>query len=189
MQRARRNGRARVIGEYKNPAQAERMLQSIERFAKAFISHLKVSFIDRRPITPHEKKGNELTQRLINQFHPRALRENRPSHPAFTSYTYNKGEVIALCLREQGSGQYNFHDMGLVQYVFLHELAHVAAKKFDNNHDLQFMSDFKFLLYEARAAGLHDPVDYRLLPTEYCSIQVQYSPLFDPRVDMDLVHS
>lgn len=126
------------------------------------------------------------TRRLLNRYNPDNLAENSPRDPeGDTSYTIDKGAILALCLRRKEfsddgdtSNDYNLHDLETLTFVTLHELAHIAIEDLD--HPPAFWSAFKFILLEGREAGVVDGVDYRKTPTIYCGMAVDYNPLYDP---------
>ena len=43
----------------------------------------------------------------------------------YTSYSINKGEELSFCLRSKSTGK--LHDINLLMYVAVHELAHTAC--------------------------------------------------------------
>lgn len=107
----------------------------------------------------------------IEQFDVRiknlVLIENAPDGN-FTSYTVNKGEEIALCLRSKKTGE--LHDINLVMYVVLHELAHVGCPEID--HTELFKKIFIFFLETAKDIGIYKYVNYNLNPHEYCGLTI-----------------
>jgi len=167
--------------------QAANMIAELNQFAESFIQKLRDKFesiAEDQHSNPLFKKGKRITDYLLRRYSTSSLSENQPIDKRFTSYTYNKGKMISLCLREQSSGKFTFHDMHTLKFVFLHELAHVASEQFANDHGVQFMSDFKFLLHHAQEFGLYQPVNYQNRNTDYCSVRITYSPLFDGKIDM-----
>ena len=138
-----------------------------------------------------ERRGNEylqdLTRNLIKNYNPDNLIENNPPNSENTSYVEDKGAVFAVCLREKASGKNNFHDRGILEYVLLHELAHLSTKKI-GHESREFWINFKILTIEAVELGIHKPVDYKHEPTVYCSLHVDYNPYFDKRVPVTLWH-
>lgn len=107
----------------------------------------------------------------INQFDRRienfVLTENAPDG-TYTSYTVNKGDEIALCLRSRKDGK--LHDINLVMYVVLHELAHVACPEID--HTPLFKKIFIYFLKEAEDIGIYVHTKYDISPQEYCGITI-----------------
>lgn len=108
----------------------------------------------------------------INQFCDRiknlSLHENGPDGN-YTSYTVNKGEEIALCLRSKKTGE--LHDINLVMYVVLHELAHVACPEVD--HTELFKKIFIFLIQIAVNLKIYKKINYQIYPQEYCGLTIR----------------
>jgi hypothetical protein len=65
--------------------------------------------------------------------------ENIPDSD-LTSYTINKGEELSICLKSKTTG--NFHDINLLMYVAIHEMAHMACPEI--GHDDLFKKIFLF---------------------------------------------
>lgn len=115
--------------------------------------------------------------RLVARYDIRALVENSPHNVSDdTSYTIDKGRVLALCLRERTEAA-RLHSFNVLTFVSIHELAHIASREY--GHHRTFWATFKFFLEEAVAAGVFDAVDYRRHPRRYCGSTINYSPLFD----------
>ena len=62
-------------------------------------------------------------------------------------------------------------------FVVLHELAHIMTLSI--GHKTEFWDNFKFLLENAKEAGIHQPVDYSEKPQEYCGMTISDSPYYD----------
>ena len=92
-----------------------------------------------------------------------------------SSYTINKGELMALCLRHK-KGDHPFHDYNTLQFVMIHELAHIASVS--EGHNQEFINNFRFLLREAKALGYYEPVNYSNEPIYYCGIKLTNNPYF-----------
>ena len=95
------------------------------------------------------------------------LTENNPTGK-YTSYTVNKGDEIALCLRSKKTGK--LHDINLVMYVVLHELSHVACPEID--HTELFKKIFILYLQIASNLGIYENINYKLNPSEYCGLTI-----------------
>lgn len=110
-------------------------------------------------------------QEYIEQFCSRiknlVLQENPPDGK-YTSYTVNKGDEIALCLRSKKTGE--LHDLNLIMYVVLHELAHVACPEVD--HTPLFKQIFIFFLKVAIFLKIYQEIDYQIDPHEYCGLTI-----------------
>lgn len=83
-----------------------------------------------------------------------------------TSYTINKGEELGFCLKSKITGK--FHDINLLMYVAIHEMAHIACPEI--GHDELFKNIFMFLTIEAINMGLYKKTDYESNNVEYCGI-------------------
>ncbi|BCS83258.1 putative metallopeptidase WLM domain protein [Cotonvirus japonicus] len=107
----------------------------------------------------------------INQFCNRIknlkLYENAPDGK-YTSFTVNKGDEIALCLRSKKTKK--LHDLNLVMYVVLHELAHVACPEVD--HTELFKKIFIFLLNISIEIHIYSYDNYQAMPKEYCGLTI-----------------
>jgi len=106
-------------------------------------------------------------QQFCDRIKNLVLIENPPDGK-YTSYTVNKGDEIALCLRSRRNGK--LHDINLITYVTLHELSHVACPEQD--HTELFKKIFIFFLQIASGMRIYIPTDYKLHPAEYCGITV-----------------
>ena len=95
------------------------------------------------------------------------LTENSPNGD-HTSYTINKGQEIALCLRSKHG--YALHDLNLIMYVVLHELSHVACPEID--HTELFKKIFIFFQQIAIKIGIYRQVNYQEDPHEYCGLTI-----------------
>ena len=91
--------------------------------------------------------------------------ENIPDSD-LTSYTINKGEELSICLKSKTTG--NFHDINLLMYVAIHEMAHMACPEI--GHDDLFKKIFLFLTEEAIRMGLYKKIDYQMYNAEYCGM-------------------
>jgi len=92
-----------------------------------------------------------------------------------SSYTINKGELMALCLRHK-KGDHPFHDYNTLQFVMIHELAHIAS--ISEGHNQEFINNFIFLLRQAHSFGYYEPVNYANSPIYYCGVKVTNNPFY-----------
>ena len=93
--------------------------------------------------------------------------ENDPNSE-LTSFSVNKGEEIAFCLKSKRTG--NIHQLNLIMYVALHEMAHIACPEV--GHGLLFQKIFKFLIEVAIEIGLYKLDNYDSNPVEYCGMML-----------------
>lgn len=106
-------------------------------------------------------------EQLKNKLKTIKIVEN-PPNGEYTSYTINKGEEIAVCLRSSLNG--NFHDINIITYVIIHELAHVACPEI--NHTELFKKIFIFLLKISVELNIYQNNNYQENPEEYCGITI-----------------
>lgn len=124
-----------------------------------------------------EKHSNdERVQRLVEGFNPQKVVETLPTSE-YTAYSENKGEKLAFCLNRDKTDNTKLIDINTLTFVAIHELSHVMTKSI--GHKSEFWENFKFLLEEAKAAGIHSPVDYKKSPQEYCSMKISDNPYYD----------
>ena len=86
----------------------------------------------------------------------------------YTSYSINKGEELSFCLRSKSTGK--LHNINLLMYVAVHELAHTACP--ETGHTPLFNKIFKFLLERAIEIKLYYYEDYTSNPVEYCGMNL-----------------
>ena len=118
----------------------------------------------------------ENVKRLVQNFNPQKVMETLPtsSHVAFSE---NKGEKIAFCLNvKKNENKENLIDEHTLMFVAIHEISHTMTKSI--GHRSEFWSNFKFLLENAKEAGIHEPIDYSKTPEEYCSMKITDNPYF-----------
>lgn len=125
-----------------------------------------------------EKHGDkENVIRLVKGYNPKKIMETLPTSE-YTAYSENKGEKLAFCLNEKkNDNSSNLIDEHTLTFVTLHELSHIMTKSI--GHKSEFWENFKFLLQNAKDAGIHDPEDYKKKPKEYCSMKIHDNPYFD----------
>ena len=126
-------------------------------------------------ITDLQKKlpNDERVVRLAKGFR-RAEIEEAPNDDG-SSYTINKGDLVALCLRHK-KNDHPFHDNNTLLFVIIHEMSHIAS--ISEGHNSEFVTNFKWLLNEAKLLGYYEPVDYRQSPMTYCGVKVTNNPYF-----------
>ena len=119
----------------------------------------------------------ENVKRLVDNFNPKKIMEILPTSE-YTAYSESKGEKIAFCLNVTKTGNAdNLIDEHTLMFVAIHELSHVMTKSI--GHKSEFWENFRFLLENAKEAGIHEPVDYSKKPVEYCSLKITDSPYFE----------
>jgi len=118
---------------------------------------------------------DENVQRMLQKFNPTKISETLPTSE-FTAYSENKGEKLSFCLNKQKNGT-KLIDINTLTFVAIHELAHIMTKS--EGHKQEFWQNFKFLLEQAKAANIYQPVDYKKNPEPYCGMKISDNPYYD----------
>jgi predicted metal-dependent hydrolase len=109
---------------------------------------------------------------LHNNTQNMKISENSPNNK-YTSYTVDKGKEMVFCLRSKDTHQ--FHDINLLMFVTIHELAHTACP--EKNHTPLFVRIFVFLLKVAMDLKLYVYENYTKHPVEYCGMMLNETPI------------
>lgn len=121
--------------------------------------------------------NDERVKRLVSGFNPKKVMETLPTS-SYTAYSENKGEKIAFCLSpKKKNGEDTLIDEHTLTFVAIHELSHVATVSL--GHKTEFWENFKFLLVNAKEAGIHEPRDYNKDPKKFCSMNIEDNPYYD----------
>ena len=144
-----------------NPAHAADLIGRLDLFIDKFVAYLDTK-------NPNDRR----VKRLVNKLNDIKIEES-PFEPDTSSYTLNKGDLIALCVRNKENK--DFHDYQLLLFVVIHELAHIASVS--RGHGAEFIDTFKWLLNEASESGMYIPVDYSKAPITYCGVKVTNNPM------------
>jgi hypothetical protein len=156
---------------------ASELLAKLNIFSIKMLRHLRNTYLWGNVGSNYKKNMVEF---LLYNYNPDRIVENVPKGSVNTSYVENKGEVFAICLREKLSGKNKFIPIHSLEFVVLHEMAHMASKTV--GHYSEFWVNFKILLHEANKIGLHRPINYEKNPIVYCSLALEYNPFFDPSI-------
>ena len=113
---------------------------------------------------PENKECIELLSKNLNQERTQIYENSTSSE--YTSYSVNKGEEIVFCLRSKKTG--NLHDINLMMYVAIHELAHIGC--FEIGHTPLFKRIFALYLTVAIELGIYKYDNYDSNPVEYCGM-------------------
>jgi hypothetical protein len=119
---------------------------------------------------------DERAQRLKKGFNPKQFMETLPTSE-YTAYSENKGEKLAFCLNKKKKDNTDLIDEHTLEFVAIHELSHIATKSI--GHETEFWENFKYLLENAKTAGIYDPVDYKKNPQQYCGMSINDNPYYD----------
>jgi hypothetical protein len=113
---------------------------------------------------PEFKEYIELLEKNFNESRTQ-IYENDPSSE-LTSFSVNKGEEVAFCLKSKKDGK--LHEINLLIYVAIHEMGHMACPEI--GHGELFKKIFKFLTLRAMEMELYVKEDYNQNPVEYCGM-------------------
>ena len=149
-----------------------KLLEDVNKNVIVLIKHLNIKYKD--TINVGIIDG---ISKLNNNYKYENLIEHIPKwYSDETSYTVNKGEILALCLRHKDIPQ-KFHDMNVIMFVTIHELSHIFSESVGHNDE--FWINFKFLLNEAIEANIYEFDDYSKQNKQYCGMEINYTPLTD----------
>ena len=118
---------------------------------------------------------DDRVKRLVKGFNPKKISETLPTSE-LTAYSENKGEKIAFCLNTTKEGN-KLIDLNTLTFIAIHELSHITTTSIGHKQD--FWDNFKFLLENAKAIQIYEPVDYKKTPKEYCGMKITDNPYFD----------
>jgi len=110
-------------------------------------------------------------RQLKRNFKSRNIIENTPGGK-YTAYSVNKGEQLALCLRDAKDD--TFIELNLIIFVAIHEIAHVMTD--DVGHTKKFWDNMRYLLEKGEKIGVYRPEDYSKTPKNYCGLEINSSP-------------
>ena len=113
-------------------------------------------------------------KRLLDRLETYTIDE-APFEEDSSSYTINKKQM-SFCLRKKNKHK-NFHDLETLNFVLIHELAHVMSVS--QGHNEEFMRNFRLLLREAHDCGIYNPVNYGINPMTYCGVRVTHNPYYN----------
>jgi predicted metal-dependent hydrolase len=148
-----------IVRDLENSQEAAEKLSSINNKLKRLIESLDVN----------EREG---IKRLKNKYNPYTLSETE-ENSKYTSYSLNKGEKIALCLRKNRNSL-EFQDENTILFVAIHELSHIMTKSV--GHEKEFWDNMAFLLEKAHELNIYDPVDYSENNVNYCGMEITTTP-------------
>lgn len=110
-----------------------------------------------------------ITNNILDRYKRKNIIENSTDNRTQTSFVTDKGKLFAICTRlEKGTGKH--HDLELLKFIALHELAHVAnSMPGTENHGPEFWRTFKMLLLEAKDNGLCSTLKTQTGSVKYCN--------------------
>jgi hypothetical protein len=158
-----------VQDEYDNKLATANLLAQLHTTIDTLIRNLHTEY----------KNSDERVNRLIHKF-KNTIIEEAPNEIDSSSYTINKGELMALCLRPKNIKKTTnspYHDYNTLLFVTIHELTHIMSLQEGHGHE--FISNFKFILQHAHKYGLYQPVNYNTNPINYCGVAVTNNPYYN----------
>jgi hypothetical protein len=161
---ASKDGNRYCVREREKLELAANLLAEVTKRMKDMVQYMKVT----HPEDPR-------SVRLVEGFNPKKVSETLPTSE-LTAYSENKGEKLAFCLNTTKDGN-KLIDIDTLTFVALHELSHIMTETI--GHKQEFWQNFKFLLQNAKEAGIYNPVDYKKNPKEYCGMKINDNPYYD----------
>ena len=161
---ASKDGNKYCVREREKLELAANLLADVTKKMKDMVLYMK----EKHPTDPR-------TIRLVEGFNPKKINETLPTSE-LTAYSENKGEKLAFCLNTTKEGN-KLIDINTLTFVALHELSHIMTESVGHKQD--FWQNFKFLLENAKAGGIYDPIDYKKQPQEYCGMKINDNPYYD----------
>jgi hypothetical protein len=158
------DGNRYCVRERKNMDSAANLLAEVTKKMNDMVAYLKEK-------QPHDPR----TMRLVAGYNPTKISETLPTSE-LTAYSENKGEKLAFCLNKSKNGT-RLIDINTLTFVALHELSHIATKSI--GHKQEFWQNFKWILENAKEAGIYSPIDYKKQPEEYCGMKINDNPYYD----------
>ena len=114
--------------------------------------------------------------RIVRLYNPKSLSENVFRQENHTSYTLNKGQEVALCLRDGKDTR--FEPINKLMFVLLHEISHVGAESSsEGKHNREFWNIFSFIYQRAINLKIYSFEDYNASPQEYCGVDISRTPV------------
>jgi len=159
-----KDGNRYCVREREKMELAADLLAEVTQRMKDMVSYLK----EKHPEDPR-------TIRLVKGFNPQKISETLPTSE-LTAYSENKGEKLAFCLNKSKNGS-KLIDVNTLTFVSLHELSHIATESV--GHNQEFWKNFKWVLENAKDAGIYAPIDYKKYPEEYCGMDINDNPYYD----------
>jgi len=159
------DGNKYCVRERKRIKEAADLLATVTNKCKTLVEYMEKKHTDKNCV-----------KRLVDGFNPNKIMETLPTS-SYTAYSENKGEKVAFCLNKKKHDNDALIDDNTLTFVAIHELAHIMTKSI--GHKSEFWTNFKFLLDNAKEADIHNPIDYKKKPQEYCGMKIHDNPYYD----------
>jgi hypothetical protein len=161
--KSERDGKKYKVRNIKTKVEAADLLAELRERLEKLSNNLKNKY----------GKKNQCINLIQKRFRPRNISEV-PEHSKNTSYSVNKGEKLVFCIRPKDERE-AFHEINLLMFVAIHELAHVGSISIGHNDE--FYDNFVFLLKEAIEIGVYQKIDFDRDNREYCGMTITSSPI------------
>ncbi len=162
------DGEKYLVRDLKDKQHAANMLARIKKKIMDLTNYLSSNNGGTRGDIEGFKDYSQYIDQLSTRIRGVVISENGEDN-AYTSYSVNKGEQIVFCLRSKYNKN-KLHNMNLITYVALHEMAHVACP--EEGHTPLFKEIFAFLTKIAMERGLYQKIPFDDLPQEYCGLMI-----------------
>jgi hypothetical protein len=169
----------KIVGGMNDKEGAANRMALAHSFIVEFLRHMRTKYIIKNSGPDNNRK---IAQLILKNYNPDTIFENDPKPGEDTSFVSNKGEEFGICLREKITGNNEFHDRSTMQFVLLHEIAHLGVESY--GHGYEFWATMKILITEATEAGIHIPINYALRPQTYCGVPLAFNPYFTDNNDL-----
>jgi len=164
----------------KDMKKSDQLLSELNSFSLSLVESFVKTYKNKNLINSSDIKGYKVMSVLKKNYRPSSLTENHPINVNKTSFISNKGEDIKICLREKITGKHRFHDIEVLKFVLLHELAHMITPELE--HTVDFWTNFKYLLEYCERYNLYKPINFKLKNTHYCGMTLNYNPYYDTKL-------
>lgn len=158
------DGRKYLVRDLEDKQKAANILSRIRKNIFTLVDHLVSN------TSPNSEMGDHVSQ--LNRKIRNVIINESEEDSVYTSYSVNKGEQIVFCLRSKRHPD-ELHNLNLVMYVALHELAHVACPEY--GHTPLFKKIFAYIAEEAVKIGIYRKLPFNQDPTEYCGLIIRES--------------
>jgi hypothetical protein len=165
----------RVSQEHDEKEKAADIIHRLNSDMESFVAYLGEEYdVDRAD--DKKQLHKDWVEFLLSNYKTGYLEENIFGGVDDTTYIDNK-ELIAICLRDPAKNNEIFHDYNTIMFAMLHEISHACVESY--GHEADFWQAFAFILKNAVAFGIYNPVNYEVHPVNYCGLYLDYNPMFD----------
>lgn len=158
------DNREYLVRDLPDKIKAANMLAKIRQNIFTLVDHLNKN---KSNLKEYVKYIDQLSSRIQDT----VINENGEDNE-YTSYSVSKGEQLVFCIRSKKEKD-KIHQLNLIMYVTLHELAHIACPEY--GHGDLFKKIFAFLATEATKINIYNRIPFDSKPEEYCGITITES--------------